>query len=98
MWIKILPSPENCKEWEALVQYMRSFPDTDRNGIPNIPDRYKGPEGRYDAQPSLNPIRLIVGGNAITYGALVFGFILLCALVFFVRLIVRKIRSAGSGK
>ena len=90
--------PKQIKEWDALVHYMRSFTDTDRNGIPNIPDRYKGPEGRYEAQPSLNPIKLIAGGNFITYGALIIGFIFLCALVFLTLLVVRKIRSSGKVK
>jgi 2',3'-cyclic-nucleotide 2'-phosphodiesterase (5'-nucleotidase family) len=90
--------PRELKEWEALVQYMRSFKDTDRKGIPNIPDRYKGPEGRYQAQPSLNPIKLIAGSNAITYVALIVGFIFLCVLALLVWLVVRKIRSKGKIK
>jgi 5'-nucleotidase/UDP-sugar diphosphatase len=89
------PQPKQFKEWEALAQYMRSFKGTDRKGIPNIPDRYKGPEGRYQAQPSLNPIKLIAGGNSITYVALFIGFIFLCAFVFFVWFVVRKIRLSG---
>jgi 5'-nucleotidase/UDP-sugar diphosphatase len=91
------PNPRELKEWEALAQYMRSFKDTDRNRIPNIPDRYKGPEGRYQAQPSLNPIKLIAGSNAISYVALIVGFVLLCALGFLVWLVVRKVRSVGKG-
>ena len=92
------PKPRELKEWEVLAQYMRSFPDTDRNRIPNIPDRYKGPEGRYQAEPSLNPMKIIGGGNAITYGTLIIGFILLCALVFLVWFVVRKVRSSGRMK
>jgi 5'-nucleotidase len=91
------PNPRELKEWEALAQYMRSFKDTDRNRIPNIPDRYKGPEGRYQAQPSLNPIKLIEGSNSITYVALIVGFVLLCALGFLVWLVVRRVRSVGKG-
>jgi hypothetical protein len=34
---------------------MKTFPDTDRNDIPNIPDRYRHPEGRLGATPSWNP-------------------------------------------
>jgi len=77
---------------------MRSFTDTDRKGVPNIPDKYKVPEGRYLAQPSLNPGKIIEGGNAITYGALIIGFIFLCALVYLVWFVIRKIRSSGSIK
>ncbi len=91
-------NPKQIKEWEALVQYLRSFADADRKGIQNIPDRYKGQEGRYQAEPSLNPIKIIENGNAITYGGLIIGFIFLCTLVFLVWCIVRKIRSTGMVK
>ena len=85
------PKPKQLKEWVALAEYMRSFTDTGKS-VPNIPDRYKGPEGRYTAQPSLNPAALIAGGNFITYGALFFGIIILALFVFLIRLIVRKVR------
>jgi 5'-nucleotidase/UDP-sugar diphosphatase len=88
-------NPRELKEWEALTQYLRSFKDTDRKGIPNIPDKYKGPEGRYEAKPSLSPGKIIEGGNAITYGVLIIGFIFLCAFAFLIWFIIRKIRSSG---
>jgi len=89
------PKAAELKEWIALVQYMRSFKDTNKNGIPNIPEKYQRPEGRIQAEPSMNPVKLIGGGNAITYGALLIGLALLCGFVFFVLLVVRKIRSSG---
>jgi 2',3'-cyclic-nucleotide 2'-phosphodiesterase (5'-nucleotidase family) len=92
---KNLPKAAELKEWIALVQYMRSFKDTNKNGIPDIPEKYQRPEGRLQAEPSMNPVKLIGGGNAITYGALIIGIILLCGFVFFVVLVVRKIRSSS---
>ena len=83
------------KEWIALVQYLRSFKDTNENGIPDIPEKYRTPEGRIQAEPSMNPVKLIGGGNAITYGALFVGIILLCSFLFLVWLVVRKIRSSS---
>jgi len=53
------------------------------------------PEGRYEAKPSLHPGKIIEGGNAITYGALILGFVFLCAVAFLVWFIIRKIRSSG---
>lgn len=38
---------QELKEWDALAAYLKTFPDTDGNGIPNIPDRYRGREGRF---------------------------------------------------
>jgi len=83
------------KEWIALVQYLRSFKDTNKNGIPDIPKKYHKPEGRIQAEPSMNPAKLIGGGNAITYGALFIGLFLLCGLVFLVVLVIRKVRSSS---
>jgi 2',3'-cyclic-nucleotide 2'-phosphodiesterase (5'-nucleotidase family) len=86
------PKAAELKEWIALVQYMRSFKDTNKNGIPNIPEKYHKSESRIQAEPSMNPVKLIASGNAITYGALFIGIILLCVFIFFVWLVVRKIR------
>ena len=86
--------PRELKEWEALAQYLRSFTAAGRNGTPNIPDKYKGQEDRYLAQPTLSPGKIIEGGNAITYGVLIIGFILLCASGFLVWVIVRKVQSS----
>jgi len=33
-------------QWEGFLAYLSSFPDTDADGIPNIPERYSGPQGR----------------------------------------------------
>lgn len=88
-------NPRELKEWEALAQYLRSFAGTDRKGIPGIPDKYKEPEGRCLAQPTLRPGKILEGGNAITYGALILGFVFLCAVAFLIRFISKKIRSSG---
>jgi 5'-nucleotidase/UDP-sugar diphosphatase len=89
------PKAAELKEWIALVQYLRSFKDTNKNGIFNIPEKYQKPEGRIQAEPSMNPVKLIGGGNAITYGTLLIGLALLCAWFFLMRMVVRKIRSSG---
>ena len=33
-------------QWEGFFDYLDQLPDTDTDGIPNIPARYAGPEGR----------------------------------------------------
>jgi 2',3'-cyclic-nucleotide 2'-phosphodiesterase (5'-nucleotidase family) len=38
---------QELKEWDALAAYLKTFPDTDGNGIPNVPGRYRGREGRW---------------------------------------------------
>ncbi len=85
------------KEWVALAAYLRSFPDSDGNGIPEIPARYRQPEGRFAAAPSWNPVDLIAGGNVITYAALGIGLLLVLLasglILFVVRLVRRRFVS-----
>ena len=92
----IAPGVQEIKEWVALAEYMKSFPDLDGNGIPDIPARYRQPEGRFSPSPSWNPIRLIAGGNWITYGAIGIGILLhilgIVLIGFFFRLIRRRFR------
>jgi len=78
---------KELKEWAALAAYMKAFPDTNGNGLPNIPDRYKGPEGRIVSEPSWNPLKIFAGGNYITYGVL--GILILFLIILGV--LIRKI-------
>ncbi|PKN52645.1 MAG: bifunctional metallophosphatase/5'-nucleotidase [Deltaproteobacteria bacterium HGW-Deltaproteobacteria-13] len=91
--IVYIKKPEELKEWLALTLYLRSFKDTDGLSVPRIPERYSKPEGRYLAQPSLNPVKLFGGGNIITYSVLLagMGLLLLCGLIVY--FVVRKIRK-----
>lgn len=82
---------EELKEWLALAEYMSSFKS--EKGIPAIPVKYMKPEGRYLAEPSWNPVKLIAVGNAVTYGALILGILLLCVLGLIICCIVKKIRT-----
>ncbi len=84
--------PRELKEWIALAQYMRSFKDANRNGILNIPEKYRASEGRYQAEPSTDLKKILANGNFITYGALIIGFIILCCLIFLIWLIIKKVR------
>ncbi|MRR14887.1 MAG: bifunctional metallophosphatase/5'-nucleotidase [Deltaproteobacteria bacterium] len=86
--------PGQIKEWAALASYLRSFSDSDANGIPDIPDRYRLTEGRLIAQPSWDPVRLIAGGTWITYGAVAIFVLVLLAVIFLIRFFVRRIRQA----
>jgi len=70
---------------------MKTFPDTDRNGIPNLPDRYRHPEGRLGATPSWDPYPLITGGNYITYGILGAGILILLILERLIWVIKKRI-------
>ncbi len=64
------PGIQELKEWVAFLEYARSFPDTDGDGIPEIPARYAGPEGRIVKAPSLKPAALLAGAGWVTWAAL----------------------------
>ncbi len=91
------PGIQELKEWIALAEYLQSFPDRNGNGIPDVPDRYRGAEGRYRAVPSWNPASLIGGGGRITYGLLgaAAAFLLLLIGTWGIWRMVRRIRAAG---
>jgi hypothetical protein len=80
------PKSGELKEWIALTQFLNSFKDS------TLPQKYSGPEGRYHAEPSWKIKDLLTSGNAITYGALILGFILVCLVGFVIWFVVRKIR------
>jgi len=90
------PGIQELKEWAALAEYLQSFPDRNGNGVPDVPDRYRGPEGRYRAVPSWNPVSLLSGGGRITYGLMGAGaaFLLLIIAAWGILRMVRKIRAA----
>ena len=41
---------EELKDWQALLKYVASFPDTDNDGLPNIPAAYAMPQMRIVGQ------------------------------------------------
>jgi len=93
------PGIQELKEWVSLAGYLQSFPDRNGNGIPDMPDRYRGAEGRYRAVPSWNPADLIRGGGRITYGLLggLTAFALLLLGIWGIWRMVRRVRAAGRG-
>jgi len=58
-----LADGRELKEWLGFVAYLRSLSDTDGDGIPDVPERYRHVEGRAKAHPSLNPKVLICGSG-----------------------------------
>ena len=89
----LTPGIQEIKEWVALAACLKGFPDTDGNGTPDIPARYRGPEGRFAAVPSWNPIALLAGGNAITWGAVGIALVLLVLIGLAIGITVRFVRK-----
>jgi 5'-nucleotidase/UDP-sugar diphosphatase len=78
------------KEWVALADYLASFPDADGDGIPNVPGRYRGSEGRIVTKASWNPLDLVTGGGWVTWGVVFLFLVFFTVIIFTVRAIVKK--------
>jgi 5'-nucleotidase len=73
------PGTQELKEWVAVMNYVKSFPDKDGDGIPDIPEKYRGKLGRITREPSWNPISLLSRGTYVTWIA--FGVIMVLIFV-----------------
>ena len=85
------PGIQELKEWKAVIAYIQSFTDTDADGLPNVPGKYRAKLGRNVAEASWNPYQLLKGGNYITwltFAALSLGIFILLGVV---RFIVKKV-------
>jgi len=91
--ILYMNNAEELKEWLALTLYLKSFEKNDRSFVPKIPMKYSKPEGRYIAEPSLNPVNLFANGNILTiiFLFLISGFLLILSLSAYI--VFRKIKE-----
>ena len=83
---------QELKEWIGVMEYIRNFPDTNGDGLPNIPEKYKGKLGRIVMEASYNPVSLLSRGTMVTWAAFSAVVILLLLLTVMVGTIVRKVR------
>ncbi len=95
------PGLQELKEWVGLLEYVQSFPDADGDGVPEIPARYAGPEGRIVRAPSWSPVALLAGAGWVSWAAigavlLVLG--LLAGLVLLMAWLVRRGRRRRSAR
>jgi 5'-nucleotidase len=90
---KSQPGIQELKEWIGVMEYIKSFPDTNGNGIPDVPEKYRGKLGRIVAQASYNPVSLLSRGTMVTWGAFSAGIIGLLLLVLIAGIVVRVARK-----
>lgn len=92
------PGVQELKQWIVLMDYVRSFPDKDGDGIPDIPERYRGKLERIVKEPSWNPVSLLSRGTTVTwiaFGAIV---IILLMIGLITYLVVRKVKRMAKTK
>lgn len=71
---------KELKAWVAIADYMRSFRDTDGDGIGNVPLKYASEEGRKVVEDSKNILDLLKDPNK--YFFMIVGVILLILAIF----------------
>lgn len=80
------------KAWDAIAGYMESFPDTDGDGIANVPEYYASLHDRKVVEDSRNIRDLLKNPNKYTVMILIVILILIFVVVLIVVLVVKLIR------
>lgn len=83
---------QELKEWAALAEFMQAFPDTDGDGIADLPKSYQNPASRYEAVASWNPYYLLIDSTRITWAAMGAVLFIIILLTLLVRAVSRRVR------
>ena len=91
----IMEGNKELKAWDAIARYMKSFDDTDGNGIPNVPEYYETTHGRKVVDDSRNVIDLVKNPNKFSVmivGIVLVLILIIVLLVVLIRKVIKKRR------
>lgn len=94
----IMDGDRELKAWDAIAQYMQSLPDTDGDGIANIPTAYSENQGRKVVDDSKNIVDLIKSPNKYAAMIVAVVIILILLVVLIVRLVVKLVKRIRGKK
>ena len=86
------PGIQELKSWVGLMEYVGTFPDTDGNGIPDMPAKYLATLGRNLREPSWSPASLVSHASWVTWAAIGVAAVALLIVILLIVLIVRIVR------
>lgn len=89
----ITENGKELKAWEAIAGYMESFEDSDGDGIADVPEEYRKPQGRKVVEDSKDIGDLVKNPNkytAIIIGAVVAVIVIIVLIVFLIRKLVKR--------
>lgn len=94
----ITSNGSELKAWAAIAEYVDSFPDTDGDGISNVPTVYGTLQGRKVIEDSRNILDLIKGLNKYAVIIILAVVLILALVIVLVILIVRGILRLAKRK
>lgn len=89
----ITSNGQEIKAWTAIAEYMQSFPDTDGDGIANMPAYYAASHSRKVIEDSTSLWDLVKNPSKYAIIMAVICLVLLAVLIVLIVLIVRLIRK-----
>ncbi|MGE8500553.1 MAG: bifunctional metallophosphatase/5'-nucleotidase [Pseudomonas sp.] len=84
------PGVQEYKEWQGLLDYIRSLPDTDGDGLADIPTTGAATEQRMLREPSLHPAELYRYAGTLQWGV---SLVLAAGLLLIAWLLRRLVRQ-----
>jgi len=92
------PGVQEYKEWQGLLDHIRSLPDLDGDGLANIPTTGAATEQRMLREPSLVPSALYRNAGLLQWGASVLALLGLALLLWLLNWPLRWCVTAASGR
>ncbi len=90
---------QEVKQWVAFLDYVKNFADLNGNNIPDIPERYRAPQGRITRVDSWSASSLYKNASLTTWGVTGLILVVLLGLVWLIRLAARPLlKSAAASK
>lgn len=89
----ITENGKELKAWEAIAGYMESFEDSDGDGIADVPEEYRKPQGRKVMEDSKDIGDLVKNPNkytAIIIGAVVAVIVVIVLIILLIRKLVKR--------
>lgn len=94
----ITENGKEIKAWDAIARYMQSFPDTDKDGIANVPEYYDTNHDRKVVDDSKNLGALIKKPNKYAMMIITVIVILIIIVVLLIVLVVKLIKRIRKKK